>query len=334
MKKNLLAIAVGAAVAFPGLALADGPTVYGKVNVSLENSDVDDGTTSEDTWELNSNASRLGVKGDFDLDVANLKAIYQAEFEISVDDGDKSGQTFTQRNIFGGLEGSFGTIKAGKFDTPTKKAQGKIDQFNDIGGDIKNVLAGENRVSNIIQYSTPKLADMITLNVAFIPGEGDDVDADGDADTDIADTTSISLVAEKDMFYGAISRDTDMVDELVADPSTPAVESLDITRAAVGLKPGNFELGALYQLAEETEGDGEDSSIVVSAAMKIDRIKLKAQYGMTDGDQSDEEVTQVSLGADYKLAKASKVYVYGTQLDFDLADEEETIFGLGMEHKF
>ncbi|MED5432370.1 MAG: porin [Pseudomonadota bacterium] len=332
MKKNLLAIAVGAAVAFPGLALADGPTVYGKVNVSLENADVDNGTTSDDTWELNSNASRLGVKGDFDLDVANLKAIYQAEFEISVDDGDKSGQTFSQRNIFGGLQGSFGTIKAGKFDTPTKKAQGKIDQFNDLGGDIKNVLAGENRVSNIIQYSTPTLADMITLNVAFIPGEGDDVDADGEADTDIADTTSISLVAEKDMFYGAVSRDTDMVDELVADST--GIESLDITRVAVGLKPANFELGALYQLAEETEGDGEDSSIVVSAAMKIDRVKLKAQYGMTDGDQSDEEVTQVSLGADYKLAKASKVYAYGTQLEFDLADTEETIFGIGMEHKF
>lgn len=332
MKKNLLAIAVGAAVAFPGLALADGPTVYGKVNVSLENADVDDGTTSEDTWELNSNASRLGVKGDFDLDVANLKAIYQAEFEMSVDDGDKKGQTFTQRNIFGGLQGSFGTLKAGKFDTPTKKAQGKIDQFNDLSGDIKNVLAGENRVSNIIQYSTPKLADMITLNVAFIPAEGDDVDADGEADTDIADTTSISLVAEKDMFYGAISRDTDMVDELVADSS--GIESLDITRVAAGLKPGNFELGALYQLAEETEGKGEDSSFVVSGAVKIDRVKLKAQYGMTDGDQSDEEVTQVSLGADYKLAKASKVYVYGTQLEFDLADTEETIFGIGMEHKF
>lgn len=332
MKKNLLAIAVGAAVAFPGLALADGPTVYGKVNVSLENADFDDGTDSEDTWELNSNASRLGVKGDFDLDVANLKAIYQAEFEISVDDGDKGGETFSQRNIFGGLEGSFGTIKAGKFDTPTKKAQGKIDQFNDLGGDIKEILAGENRVSNIIQYSTPKLADMITLNVAFIPGEGDDVDADGKDDTDIADTTSISLVAEKDMFYGAVSRDTDMVDELVADST--GIESLDITRVAAGLKPGNFELGALYQLAEETEGKGEDSSFVVSGAVKIDRVKLKAQYGKTDGDLSDEEVTQVSLGADYKLAKASKVYAYGTQLEFDLANEEETIFGIGMEHKF
>tara|TARA_Y100001934_G_scaffold258806_1_gene329365 strand:+ start:288 stop:1277 length:990 start_codon:yes stop_codon:yes gene_type:complete len=329
MKKNLLAIAVGAAVAFPGLALADGPTVYGKVNVSLENADVDNGTTSEDAWELNSNASRLGVKGSFDLDVADLQAIYQLEYEVAVDDGD---EVFKQRNIFGGLKGAFGTLKAGKFDTPTKKAQGKVDQFNDIGGDIKNILAGENRVSNIIQYSTPKLADIVTLNLAFIPGEGDDLDGDGNNEDGIADSTSISLVAEKDMFYGAVSRDTDMSDDLVVD-STGAT-TLDITRLAAGIKPANLELGLLYQLAEEVEGDGEDSSIVASAAVKIDRVKLKAQYGMTDGDQSDEEVTQVSLGADYKLAKASKVYAYGTQLEFDLADTEETIFGIGMEHKF
>ena len=248
-------------------------------------------------------------------------------------DPTKSGQTFTQRNIFGGLKGGFGTLMAGKFDTPTKKAQGKIDQFNDIGGDIKNVLSGENRASNIIQYSTPKLADMLTLNAAFIPAEGDDLDGDGEGETGLADTISVSLVAEKDMFYGAVSHDADMEDELVSD-ETGGSATIDITRAVVGLKPGNLELGFLYQMAEETEADGEETSAIVSAAFKIDRVKLKAQYGMTDGDVSDEEVTQISLGADYKLAKASKVYAYGTQLDFDLADDEETIFGLGMEHKF
>lgn len=343
MKKNLLAIAVGAAVAMPGLALADGPTVYGKVNVSLENAEFDDGeNSSDDAWELNSNASRLGVKGDFDLDVAGLKAIYQAEFEISVDDGDKDGETFSQRNIFGGLKGSFGTLKAGKFDTPTKKAQGKIDQFNDLGGDIKNVLSGENRVSNIIQYSTPSLGDLVTLNAAFIPAENEDIDGDGDEETGLADTISVSLVAEKDMFYGAVSYDADMVDELTTD-ETGNSPTIDITRVVVGLKPGNVELGALYQMAEEAESapgmdKGEESSYILSAAFKIDRVKLKAQYGMTEADVTDEEVTQVSLGADYKLAKASKVYLYGTQLERDLDDDvddtEETIFGIGMEHKF
>ncbi|EKF73926.1 porin [Alcanivorax hongdengensis A-11-3] len=337
MKKNLLAIAVGAAVAFPGLALADGPTVYGKVNISLENENYDPAPAApnnDDQWQLQSNASRLGVKGDFDLDVGDLKAIYQAEFEISVDDGDNKGQTFTQRNIFGGFEGGFGTLKAGMFDTPTKVAQGKVDQFNDLDGDIKNVMAGENRAKNIIQYSTPKLADIVTLNAAFIPNEDqNDFDNDGENENGLADSTSISLVAQSGMFYGAISHDTDIQDSLKADAQT-GFGTLDITRVVASVTPGDLELGAIYQMAEESEGDGEDTSYVVSAAYKIDRIKLKAQYGMAEADTTDEEVTQYSLGADYKLAKASKAYLYLSQLEKDVADTEKRTIGIGVEHKF
>ncbi|MCU5785325.1 porin [Alloalcanivorax marinus] len=343
MKKNLLAIAVGAALAtpmmMPAMAQADGPTVYGKVNISLENQNYDPAPSApnnDDEWELNSNASRLGVKGDFDLDVAGLKAIYQAEFEISVDDGDKNGQTFAQRNIFGGLAGGFGTLKAGKFDTPTKLAQMDVDQFNDLSGDIKNIAAGENRVSNIIQYSTPKLADMVTLNLAFIPNEdSDDFDGDGENENGLADSTSISLVLEKDAFYAALSHDTDIEDELIVD-ETGTSPVIDITRVAAGLAMDQFELGALYQLAEESEGDGEETSYVLSGAFKIDRVKLKAQYGMVEGDQSDDEGTQYALGADYKLAKNSKVYAYYNNLKYELAggDDETRTLGVGMEHKF
>ncbi|MBL7251199.1 porin [Alloalcanivorax sp. C16-2] len=344
MKKNLLAIAVGAALAapmVPGMAQADGPKVYGKVNVSLENQDYDPGPgapNNDDEWELNSNASRIGVKGDFDLDVADLKAIYQAEFEISVDDGDKGGQTFAQRNIFGGFKGAFGTLKAGKFDTPTKLAQMDVDQFNDLSGDIKNIAAGENRVSNIIQYSTPKLADMVTLNLAFIPNEdSDDFDGDGENENGLADSTSISLVLEKDAFYAAVSRDTDMQDELIVD-ETGTSPVIDVTRLAAGLAISQFELGALYQLAEESEGDGEETSYVVSGAFKIDRVKLKAQYGMVDGDQTDNEGTQYAFGADYKLAKNSKVYAYFNNLTYEDGatgdEEEQRTLGVGMEHKF
>ncbi|WP_227498019.1 porin [Marinobacter santoriniensis] len=69
MKKQLLALAVGSMVVVPSVALADkGPTVYGKVNVSYENQD--NGTNDE--WKLESNSSRIGVKGALDLDVDQL----------------------------------------------------------------------------------------------------------------------------------------------------------------------------------------------------------------------------------------------------------------------
>ncbi|ARB45241.1 porin [Alloalcanivorax xenomutans] len=342
MKKNLLAIAVGAAVALPGLALADGPTVYGKVNISLENQENEIGQSGsvDDDWSLNSNASRVGIKGDFDLDFAGLKAIYQAEYQISVDGDDDE---FSQRNIFGGLAGDFGVLKAGKFDTPTKVAQGKVDQFNDLQGDIKNIMAGENRAGNIVQYSTPLLAEMITLNGAFIPGEGEDIDGDGKDDNDLADSYSLSIVAEQGIFYGALSHDTDIEDELaMSSERVGGASTLDITRAVVMLKPGNVELGALYQIAKEAEdltgaGKGEENSFLVSGAYKIDRWKLKAQYGLTEGDKSDDEATLMAVGADYKLAKASKVYAYFSQVSLEPdagEDRDDTTFGVGMEHKF
>lgn len=337
MNKKLLAIAVGAAISIPTVALAKGPTVYGKVNISLEQESVDPAPApavpqeQDDAWVLDSNASRLGVKGDFDLDVGGLSAIYKAEYEIAVDDGNA---VFKQRNIYGGLKGGFGTLMAGNFDTPTKTAQGKIDQFNDIDGDIKNIMAGELRVANIIQYSTPQIAEALTINAAFIPNENnDDFDGDGETENGLADSTSLSVVFESGGIYAAVARDMDILDGLEVDTEN-GTGTVDITRLVGAFKTDVFEVGALYQIAEEAEGDGEDSSIVLSGAFKIDRIKLKAQFGKTEGAENDEEATLTALGADYKLAKASKAYVYLSKVEFDLADTEAQTIGLGLEHKF
>lgn len=350
MNKKLLAIAVGAAIAFPAVALANGPTVYGKVNVDLKQVSVKPkqpagSPVQDDQWELESNASRIGVKGEYDLDVANLKAIYQAEYEISVDDG---AGPFGQRDIFAGLKGGFGTLKAGRFDTPTKKAQGKIDQFNDLDGDIKNLMAGENRMANIVQYSTPKLADMVTINAAFIPGENTDVDDYGTTlknENGLADSTSISAVVETGGLYAAVSMDADIDDDLEFDDQANAGNTINITRLVAAYKFGDLQVGALHQIAEEVDKDtvinktGEETSTVISASFGIDRIKLKAQYGVTDAEVSKDKATGYSLGADYSLAKASKAFVYYTAYDIDydavgVKNDEQTSLGVGIEHKF
>lgn len=327
MKKQLLALAVGSVIAAPSLALADsGPIVYGKVNVSYENQD--DG--NNDAWKLQSNASRLGVKGELDLDVEDLQAIYKAEFEISVDDGDKSGQTFTQRNIYGGFaHANAGTLIAGKFDSPLKVSQGKVDQFNDLQGDIKNIMAGENRFSNTVQYSTPTFADMFKLNVALIPGEDQSAGAE---DNGAADSISSSLVFDNGSFYGALAYDSEVSDSLAADDTGDT--KLNILRATGMARLDMFEIGLLYQLAEEDTGKGEDTSYLVSGAVKLDRWKLKAQYGLTEADTTDEELTLLAVGADYKLAKNSKAFAYFSQVEADLASDEDTTFGIGFEHKF
>lgn len=322
MNKLILAAAIASTMGFNSHGFAAGPidgTIYGKVNVSVVNAD--NGTT--DTWKLNSNASRLGVKGKTEI-ADGLYAVYKAEFEMCVDDGDCKGQTFTQRNIMGGIKGSFGTVWAGKHDSPTKLAQNKIDLFNDLEGDIKNTFEGENRVSNIVAYSSPKMNGFSTT-VAMIPGEGTDIDGDGQDDTGLTDGISYSLSYSQGNVYIAVAGDQD-------------VDNQDLMRIVAQYNIDALKLGVMYQQNEDNLGTKDESGFFVSAAYKLDKkTTLKAQYGSIEDDADGDEEQTMSLGADYKLAKGTKLYVFytdHTDSSVGEADKEDTAFGLGMEHKF
>ena len=317
MKKLLLSAAIASTKGFASHGFAAGPidgTVYGKVNVSLVNAD--DG--SNDEWKLNSNASRLGVKGKSEI-AEGLTLVYKAEFEICVDDGDCKGQTFTQRNIMGGIKGSFGTVWAGKHDTPTKLAQSKIDLFNDLEGDIKNTFEGENRVSNIVAYSSPEM-NGFSSTIAMIPGEDGENDNGG-----LADGVSYSVSYKQDDLYLALAGDQD-------------VDGQDLMRAVAQYNVDALKLGFMYQQNENDAGTKDESGYFISAAYKLDSaVTLKAQFGSIEDDADGDEEETFSLGADYKLAKSTKLYVFytdNTDSSVGSADSENSAFGLGMEHKF
>ena len=324
MKKVLLSAAVASTLSLASYGFADGPidgTIYGKVNVSVVNAD----NGSTDQWKLNSNASRLGVKGKTEI-ADGLYAVYKAEFEIAVDDGDTKGQTFNQRNIMAGIRGGFGTVWAGKHDSPTKLAQNKIDLFNDLEGDIKNTFEGENRVSNIVAYTSPNINGFATT-VAMIPGEGADVDGDGNDDTGLTDGVSYSVSYTKDNLYIAVAGDQD-------------VDSQDLMRIVAQYKIDALKLGVMYQQNEDNLGTKDESGFFVSAAYKLDsKTTLKAQYGSIENDVNGDDEDTLSLGADYKLAKGTKLYVFYTDNDDAFVDESKekdvTAYGCwGMEHKF
>jgi predicted porin len=189
------------------LALAD-TSFYGKANVSFQNTELESETPQTEQWELNSNASRLGIKGSTKVDDTALTVIYQAEFEIAIDDGGNSKQTFKQRNIFVGLQGDFGTVMAGNFDTATKLLGKEVDQFNDLVlGDVKNILEGENRVKNIVQYSSPTLLGGLSFTAAVVPGENDKPDGKED---NVADGNVFSVQYQADSFLVAVAHDTDI----------------------------------------------------------------------------------------------------------------------------
>ena len=299
MNKVILLGTATAMLATAPFAAANGPIdgkLYGKVNVSVVNSD----SGSEDTWKLNSNASRIGLKGSTQVS-EGLTGFYKTEFQVDVD-GD--GDVFKQRNIYAGVKGSFGSVLAGKNDTPTKLAQKKIDLFNDLEGDIKKTFAGENRMSNIVAYTTPKYGNF-SATYAVMPSEA--------VNGGLSDAKSYSVNYSKGDLYVAVAGDSN-------------VKGADLVRVVSQYKVDAWQLGLMYQENDTTD----ESGYFASAAYKIDNITYKAQYGSNENDTDGSDKTTLSLGADFKLAKNTKSFVFFT----DNEDSSSTkTFGLGLEHK-
>lgn len=359
MKKTLIAIAAGTMLAAPMLAQAD-TKVYGRFNIGLESkkNELGIGAGGADNHfrvQDQNNSSRLGFKGEEDLGVAGLKAIYQLEYGI--DPWGSEGSAFSARNIYVGLQGGFGTVRLGKFDTPVKDAGAKVDLFNDESiGDITSLMRGESRVNDIIQYTTPKIADALTFNVAIIPGQervasdnANDIE-DGLFDTFYVSAEYATKMVNVQLAYAGNERSSMLIDG--------ASIGIDIIRAAVQVKPiKQLELGLLYQIASGidqanavtgtppapnpallTAGDREEKSLVVSVGYSIGDGKIKAQYGQTDGDVSDNKRTMYGLGYDYKISKAltTQVYYIGYDQDFLGAnnDPKTTAAGVGLVYSF
>lgn len=325
MNKKLLALAVGTAFALPMVAAAEGPKVYGLVDLSLENQD-----NGADAWFLESNSSRAGVKGSLELN-DGLEGIYQVEARLAADDG-TAGLGGDLRDTYAGVKGEFGTLKLGTLDTPLKKAQGKVDVFNDDNDiDMTSHVAGENRADNSIWYSSPSFSGL-TVNVAVMPGEAPGV-ADG-----IAESASASLVYDNEGLYAALAMDSEVVGD--GGLSVPAGAAVDAMRLVGAYSSDEFMVGLMFQTAEDANGVAEDESIVLSGSYTMDAITLKASFQTTEGDDGtpavDPEATLMGIGVDYALGKTSTVYaqVANIEVDTGAATAEYDEFGVGLRHKF
>lgn len=250
MKHKLLTLAIaGLTISAAHADLV--PTVYGKVNLTLNKYDFDDikggkRVDGQDNWALESNASRIGVKGDIPL-VEGLKAVYKLEYELFTDGSNST--SFTQRNTYAGLQGGWGTIVAGKTDTNAKLiAADSIQQFKDLPlGDFKYVMVGETRENNVIQYATPNLSGFI-VSLQVMPGEdsGEAVTAAGEKvenqNHGIADRYSVGVTYKFEKLYLGLAADQN-------------VQNTDIVRFVAQYGFGPVTLGGLYQTAERHDKD-------------------------------------------------------------------------------
>ncbi|MCJ8146793.1 porin [Acinetobacter sp. A3.8] len=345
MKKLLLASAV-AALSLNTVQAA--PTLYGKLNISLDQVS-NDGFSEDKVTEVNSNASRLGVKGEEKI-TDTLSAVYLAEWEVS---GDGDDETLKQRNRYAGLKfANVGTLKAGRFDTYFKTAAGSDqDIFNDTRLDITNILVGEDRLSNVVGFeSDPSLLGGLGFNILFQQGEGSTDDA-GEARDGFGDSISTSVTYESDIGLAlALAGNFDVRSKWAAlEGDSYYTDAIRLTGSYDFSNAGaeGLVIGGLFQQAEPSEeiagfDDLEEQAFGLTLAYSIPSTPwtVKGEYVTAETSANDEDVSfdRYGVGVDYKLNKQTKLYGVLAQTkadeDFGFDEDKETVFGLGIDLKF
>ena len=360
MNKKLIAAAIAAAVAAPVASAAD-TTLYGKAHLSIQSNDFGNGG---ENYTLNSNASRIGIKGSEDLG-DGLKVIFGYEMGYEMSHGGRSpwgyvnnvtgekeyaASFLTARNSYLGLSGGFGTILAGRHDTPMKIAfyAAGNDNMVDTVADFNKIGFTERRLNNAIAYVSPNFSGL-TVAAAIVPGEGSKITSSdifhikGDAGESPAVTAGNGYKpSEKDkahhlsdayslgMMYAGGGLKAGAGYEVATSDFTGGADDLKTWQVGASYTLGDITLGAQY---ENNSGLMESDIWGISGKVNFGNNYVVVNYGEKDPDGGNNDVTAFGFGVGHKFSKRTQVYAaYGDQDDD--AGGDANAFALGMIHTF
>ena len=156
-------------------------TLYGSIDVSgdvFNNSVFDQGTK----WGIASNISSFGVRVRHNLAPYGwdgMAVVAQLESQVDIAAAPNERAAFGTRDSYLGLEGPWGAIKAGKSDTPYKKATNAWDPFSRTVADYNSIMGntgGDNRaefdwrMNHAIWYESP-IWNGLQLSALVSPGQ-------------------------------------------------------------------------------------------------------------------------------------------------------------------
>ena len=367
-------IALVSAIAIASISSAQAaPKVYGKIFLSTDyvSTDYDDkDEKDEDVFQLNSNSSRIGFRGEDTLN-DDIDLVYQLEYEINPDD--EKGKQFTSRNTYLGLSNrQYGTLLAGRHDTPFKLSKGSVDVFTNNSGARLSLdkigpegftNLGENRANNVIAYKSPAIVGMpVTFMAAVSLSETDtddrkllqkevkEVPAKLDAQGNVITPRvpyqpavysekngkdngySAMLAYDQNGMYLAAGYDSNVG---AADSAWRIAGSVDLGKMNMGQGSmmSSLVLGALYQNADIYDKKDDAKTWLVSGKYKLPESKwaIKAQYANTDF--GDNDASEIAVGGEYAFSKAAIGHIYAGQVDRDHY-KDDTVIGAGLEYKF
>lgn len=325
MKKTFISASVASVLALASFgALAEGPSFYGRLELATTYTDtgatLQTGTNGVDLGEsgtyLENNFSLLGVKGTEKI-ADGYDVVYQMEFQV--ENTSSKGDVFKARNTYLGLKTNAGTVLVGRNDTVFKQSEGGVDIFGNTNADIDRLVSAQTRSADGVWYYSPKIANLVTLNATYLFD-----------DNDTTATTNESLYA-----LSATLGDSKFKEQnyYVAVAYNKGIDTVDAFRGVAQVKLGQFKLGGLFQNSESTFNSAIDgNTYFVNVSYDLNGVNLKAEYGVDEAGygsyfknlsgqdfrkntpanlavtDTDINVQNFNVGADYRLSKSTMVY--------------------------
>lgn len=330
MKKTLIALAL---VSLPVAASAE-VILYGAVKAGVEyenNAERAISGPKEKAFQIVDYGTRIGLKGSEDLG-NGLKAIWQFETSASVGGGTYTGKG---RDSFIGLEGGFGTVRAGYVSSPLREAviaQDNWEYKSDILGLDRYTRFGKRHTS--INYTSPNWGGF-ELMAQYTPGNNANPAASPKNDSQ--PVYGLGLGYNNSGFFARYA--VEYQDYRSGQKDT------HIHNLSGGYDANNLYVGLGLQYARNVDGltnsnvgTDKTSEIQLSGAYTFGAVtpKLTAAYGKAS--TSGERYTQVVAGADYAFSRRTTGLVslgwLREKATSNDASAKSWAVGTGIVHKF
>lgn len=290
MKKSIIALTVSSA-AFTSVSAiaAEEPTfdVYGNIQYAI--------TDEDGTGDFADNGSTLGVQGETKVN-DDLTAFFKYELEFDADEDAEDDNEAKLDQAFVGLQGNFGKVKAGSFDSIYGDAiQDSVDQFEFIGFTGADTTAE----GDTIAYFSPSFNGLelqVSSQVNTAEGAGNATTAVAkysvNALTLAAGYDSLSDDAEETMGFSVAYQVTP---ELSVSAKLENNDDQDITGLSTRY---GYGAGDLYASAQVVSEDGAEDYNEYAAGVSYSLASNMYVYGEV-GQVGEDESPTSAVGVYY-----------------------------------
>lgn len=325
-KKTLFAVT--ATTLLSGVAMAEtGYSFYGRANLSVERQTSGDETKSV----MQDNASRLGFRATRDLP-SNMTAGVVLEAGTNLTSGSTNSKFFA-REATASLAGGFGQVKLGRLPASTAyfaTADFVSNHNHDTGtsSDALYEFLATGQLSNAVSYATPKMNGLLVeAQYGLKNGSGT-----GTSVTNVK-VAPVAMSAN----YDAGPLQLGLGYESAQNPTTTAAVSASQVAARAFYSMGPLGFGGYVQKSSGTNFDR--TAYRLTAMYTLGQNEFHVNYGSA-GDRAGVANTgaqQTTLGYNYNLDKATKVYGFVTKVNQDAAASYGGDFksvALGLRYNF